>query len=52
MNYIFRLSYDKIFGIGPRYNVPSTLACLSRAPRSFLHPSRRLGSCQICEFVV
>ena len=41
MNYIFRLSYDKIFGIGPRYNVPSPLACLSRAPRSFFFSCTR-----------
>ena len=31
MNYIFRLSYNKIYGVGPRYNVPSPHACLSRA---------------------
>lgn len=39
MNYIFRLSYNKIYGVGPRYNVPSPHACLSRAPRAFLRPS-------------
>ena len=41
MNYIFRLSYNKIYGIGPRYNVPSPLACLSRAPRSFFFSCAR-----------
>ena len=58
MNYIFRLSYNKIYGIGPRYNVPSApRVSLSRAP-FFLTPvtskrlPRRLGSHQICEFVV
>ena len=34
MNYIFRLSYNKIYGIGPRYNVPQLKGTIQqfRAP--------------------
>ena len=49
MNYIFRLRYNKIYGIGPRYNVPSPIACLSRAPLFSCSPHFQASATQARE---